>query len=84
MTGTPSRTATAGYREGPWRGSCKQSPGLRNTNRIRGDQRRTRGLIYLKSKVIEYRWGYMRRVDGANGTRLTPGGLHVCLELGCS
>jgi hypothetical protein len=45
-----SRTATAGHREGPWRGSCKQSPGPRNTNRIRGDQRRTRGLTRLKSE----------------------------------
>jgi len=35
---------------------------------------------YLKPDVIRTGWLYMRQVDGAKVTRLTPGGLLFCLR----
>ena len=79
MTGTPSRRQLR-RREAEWRGSRRQSPGPRNTNRIGGERRWARERVHLKPEVIRNRRSEMRRAHGAKVTRLTPGDLHVCLE----
>jgi hypothetical protein len=65
-------------REAESEGSCKQSPGPRNTKRLRGGGGWARGQRDSKPDVIRTQPTYMRRVYGTNVTRLTLGDLPFC------
>ena len=65
------------HREVGWEGSCKQTPGPRNTKRIEASWRWVRGPKDPKPDAIRTEGAYMRRVYGRKVTRLTLGGLLI-------